>query len=50
VLLFGGGIKKGYLHGVTAEKRPCRTLENEFVIEDLHASIYRALGISPNFL
>jgi len=47
VLLFGGGIKKGYLHGRTAEDRPCKTAENRVVIEDLHASIYRALGISP---
>src|SRR5207237_5892572 len=27
VLLFGGGIKKGHLHGVTAEERPCKTIE-----------------------
>jgi hypothetical protein len=47
VLMFGGGIRKGYLHGVTAEERPCKTLEKRVVIEDLHASIYRALGISP---
>jgi hypothetical protein len=47
VLLFGGGIKKGYLHGVTADERPCKTLEKRVVIEDLHATIYRALGISP---
>jgi hypothetical protein len=47
VLLFGGGIKKGYLHGRTADERPCKTLEKRVVIEDLHASIFRALGISP---
>jgi hypothetical protein len=47
VLLFGGGARRGYLHGVTAEERPCRTLEKRVVIEDLHASIYHALGISP---
>jgi hypothetical protein len=47
VLLFGGGIKRGYLHGRTADERPCKTLEKRVVIEDLHASIYRALGISP---
>lgn len=47
VLLFGGGVKKGYLHGRTAEERPCKTLENRVVIEDLHATIYHALGISP---
>ena len=47
VLLFGGGIKKGYLHGITADERPCKTIEKRVVIEDLHASIFRALGISP---
>jgi hypothetical protein len=47
VLLFGGGIKKGYLHGRTADERPCKTIEKRVVIEDLHASIFSALGISP---
>ncbi len=47
VLLFGGGIKKGYLHGVTAEERPCKTLEGEIRIEELHASLYTSMGISP---
>lgn len=47
VLLFGGGMKKGYLHGRTADERPCKTLEKRVVIEDLHASVYHALGISP---
>jgi hypothetical protein len=47
VLLFGGGVKRGYVHGRTADERPCKTLEKRVVIEDLHASIYHALGISP---
>jgi len=47
VLLFGGGAKRGYLYGRTADDRPCKTLEKRVVIEDLHASIYHALGISP---
>jgi hypothetical protein len=47
VLMFGGGVKRGYLHGRTADERPCKTLEKRVVIEDLHASIFRALGISP---
>src|SRR5947207_1405540 len=47
VLLFGGGIKKGHLHGKTADERPFKTLEKRVVIEDLHASIFRAVGISP---
>src|ERR1041384_1136737 len=47
VLLFGGGIKRGYLHGLTADERPCKTLKDRVVIEDLHATLYHAMGISP---
>ena len=47
VLLFGGGVKKGGLYGVTAPERPCKTLEGRVTIEDLHATLYHALGISP---
>ena len=47
VLMFGGGIRRGHLHGVTADERPCRTLQDRVVIEDLHATIFRALGIAP---
>ena len=47
VLLFGGGMRRGHLHGVTADERPCKTLRDRVVIEDLHATIYRAMGISP---
>ncbi|MSV28462.1 MAG: DUF1501 domain-containing protein [Bryobacterales bacterium] len=45
VLLFGGGFRKGYLYGKTADERPCRTVENPVRIEDLHATLYRAMGI-----
>lgn len=47
VLMFGGGVKKGYLHGKTADERPCKTIAQRVIIEDLHASIFRAVGISP---
>jgi Protein of unknown function (DUF1501) len=47
VLLFGGGIRRGHLHGATADERPCRTLQDRVVIEDLHATILRTLGIAP---
>jgi len=47
VLLFGGGVKKGHVHGITADDRPCKTIKDRVVIEDLHASIYQAMGISP---
>ncbi|MEX2043859.1 MAG: DUF1501 domain-containing protein [Opitutus sp.] len=45
VLLFGGGMKRGHVHGVTADERPCRTIQDPVSITDLHATIYRALGI-----
>jgi hypothetical protein len=47
VLLFGGGMRRGHLHGITADERPCRTLKDRVVIEDLHATLFRAMGISP---
>jgi hypothetical protein len=47
VLLLGGGVKKGFLYGKTADERPCKTIENPVIIEDLHATIYHTLGISP---
>lgn len=47
VLMWGGGIKRGHLHGETADERPCKTVKDPVVIEDLHATIYKAMGISP---
>lgn len=47
VLMFGGGLKKGHVHGVTADERPVTTVKDPVTIEDLHATIYTALGISP---
>jgi uncharacterized protein (DUF1501 family) len=48
VLMFGGGIKKGFVYGKTAEERPCTTIENPVPVEDLHATMYHALGIAPD--
>ena len=47
VLMFGGGLKKGPVHGLTAEQRPCKSIKDPVTIEHLHATIYRAMGISP---
>jgi hypothetical protein len=44
-LLFGGGMKRGFVYGETATERPCKVLKNPIGIEDLHATIYRAMGI-----
>src|SRR5258708_749961 len=48
VLMFGGGVKKGLLYGKTADERPCTTIEKPVPMEDLHATIYRAMGIAPD--
>ena len=45
VLMFGGGVKKGFVYGKTADERPCTTIENPMPVEDLHATIFHALGI-----
>lgn len=48
VLMFGGGIKKGYVYGKTSDERPCKTIENPIKIDGIHQSIYHALGIQPD--
>jgi hypothetical protein len=48
VLMFGGGVKKGFVYGRTADERPCTTIENPMPVEDLHATIFHALGIPPD--
>lgn len=45
VLMFGGGIKKGFVYGKTADERPCKTIENPVRIDQIHQTIYHALGI-----
>jgi len=47
VLMFGGGMKRGYVHGATAPQRPLVAIEDPVSIEDLHATIMTAMGISP---
>jgi hypothetical protein len=48
ILMFGGGIKKGFVYGRTADERPCTTIDKPMPVEDLHATIYHALGIPPD--
>jgi len=48
VVMFGGGVKRGLVYGKTADERPCTTIENPVPMEDLHATMYRALGIAPD--
>ena len=47
ILMWGGGIKKGLVYGKTADERPCTSIENTVVIDQVHQSIYHALGIPP---
>jgi hypothetical protein len=47
-LMFGGGIKKGFVYGKTADERPCKTIENPVKIDGIHQTIYHALGIAPD--
>ncbi|MDF1815334.1 MAG: DUF1501 domain-containing protein [Verrucomicrobiales bacterium] len=47
VAMFGGGVKEGFLYGKTAGERPLVAVENPVSVEDLHATIYTAMGISP---
>jgi hypothetical protein len=47
VLLFGGGMKRGFLYGETAPERPLLVLKDPVKIRDLHATIFTAMGISP---
>lgn len=48
MLMFGGGIKKGFVYGKTADERPCKTIENPIIIDQVHQTIYHALGIVPD--
>ena len=49
VLMFGGGVKKGYVHGETADESPFSTIKDPVTVTDLHSTIYHLLGISPKF-
>lgn len=47
LLMFGGGVKRGSVYGRTSDEFPCDTVENPIRIEDLHATIYRIMGVHP---
>jgi len=46
VVMFGGGMKRAFVYGKTADERPCIAIENPVSITDLHATIFKAMGIS----
>lgn len=47
VVMFGGGMKKGFVYGKTADERPLMAIENPVTVSDLHATIMTAMGVSP---
>jgi uncharacterized protein (DUF1501 family) len=47
VVMWGGGMKRGFLYGETAAERPFLATKNPISITDLHATIFTAMGISP---
>jgi hypothetical protein len=47
VVMWGGGMRKGFLYGETASERPFIATKNPVSVTDLHATIFTAMGISP---
>ena len=47
VVMWGGGVKKGFLYGETARERPFLAVKDPLSVSDLHATIFTAMGISP---
>ncbi len=47
VVFFGGGMKRGFVYGKSADRHPMMPVEDPVSIADLHATIYQAMGISP---
>src|SRR5690606_41659296 len=48
MLMFGGGIKKGYVYGKSSDERPIKTVEKPIKIDSIHQTIYNALSIAPD--
>lgn len=48
MVFWGGGVKKGFVIGETAAERPFSAITEPIVIDQVHQSIYHALGISPD--
>ncbi len=48
MLLFGGGFKRGFVYGKSADRHPMLPVENPVTLTDLHATIYKSLGIAAD--
>jgi hypothetical protein len=47
ILMWGGGVKKGHIHGETADERPFKAITEPVVIDQIHQTIYHTLGLPP---
>jgi hypothetical protein len=48
MLFFGGGFKRGFAYGRTADQHPMIAIDNPVHHIDVHATIYHVLGIPPD--
>jgi hypothetical protein len=46
-LFWGGGFKRGFVYGETENDFPCSVTRDPIFTPDLHATIFTALGLSP---
>jgi len=46
-VMFGGGMKRGFVFGETAPERPLMAIKDPVNITEMHATIFTAMGISP---
>ena len=46
-VMFGGGMKRGFLYGETAPERPLLAIKDPVNITEMHATIFTAMGVSP---
>ena len=47
VVMWGGGVKKGFVYGASATERPFVAVKDPIGVTDLHATIFTAMGINP---
>ncbi len=47
ILMWGGGVRQGHVIGETASERPFKAITEPILIDQIHQSVYQALGIPP---
>ncbi len=48
MVCFGGPMKRGIAYGKTADHHPMIAVENPVKLTDMHATLYKAMGIPPD--